>query len=151
MNVFESTILCGIARTINHWRTLTIRFPNESRDDHDRWHTETELQRLANERTTPIDLAAFLGDEPTASDRTRATRAYASLEASGLLERLAARHSTRTAAVRLTDAGQQFVDSLSSLRDSQPLTVPYAGTAEPAPEGSLKPGPGEGSPEVLDG
>lgn len=113
LSKIETALLAGIARTIDHWRTLSIRFPNDTAADTARWRAETHHKTLAAADAANVDLGAFLGVSPTASETVQASRAYRRLEGLGLIERLTGRFSDRTAAIRLLPPGRSLVDSLS--------------------------------------
>lgn len=60
----------------------------------------------------PIDLAGWLGREPTNSDRVMFHREYGRLERLGLIERCNLHGGPRTTHLRLTDLGRQVAADL---------------------------------------
>ena len=114
MNLFEQTILTGIARVIDHWQTRDIdpRHGDYSREGRMRYAKEKFGPKfdfshdLADDNVAEVDLRAFLGTQPTPSEQTMASRAYRALEAAGLIQRLHSAWSDRTTQIRLLPAGR---------------------------------------------
>lgn len=148
MNKFTQAILAGIIREIDRWKAT----PEPPRYVDHRAHSHAvRCKQLAEQEITPVDLDAFLGVQPTASERTRASRAYAALEDAGLIERLTERFSERTSAIRLLPAGRSHVESLINQRDLPPATDQYASGDQHEPRGPANTGHTGDAPEVTNG
>jgi hypothetical protein len=150
MNKLEQVVLIGIANEVAHWQQSTVASHDRSLSDVRRWRREMRSKELAADAGCLIDLAAFLGMEPTDSERTMATRAYKRLEAAGYIERVASLWSDRSRAVKLLPAGQAKVQELTGSHVDTFLPVAVyvtdhaAGTENEQPSENLNPGtPGE--------
>ena len=103
-------ILAGVLR--DQWRLAAMEVGRPGDWSRGEWGRRRAISQRAKDGLVPMDVASWLGHEPTNSDRVLVHRDIVRLEDMGLLARCNVYGGRRATHIRLTDAGQGMAETL---------------------------------------
>jgi hypothetical protein len=118
MTTLQSEILTGAVAQLNHWRSYDLAplRANQVTTADRRWRQEQIALAAAGQ--VACAAAVWIGQPLTAASRVAVSRAYAALEAAGLIVRLQIPatygQKFKTVALRITEAGERLAATLAN-------------------------------------